>query len=516
MIALLVLVSARFCAHLLPHRAGKTVERQLPEGHDDNEWAVRRDCLVFLRSIGAVAEYVDAVVARLDGEVEHNSDVQAEAVRALGALPAYMLAEHAPASVQRVGAGSMADVVHETLSKLPPTVLAERCGAVLVAKLGSGQLDRSEEGSVRRGATDLLMIAAPAMIEQAQAALVEPPADWGAAPASADEFVRPAALAAAAPLAALLRCWPMQYIYFYGTDADEVAQKRAELFALVAPAACACVDAVAATADSAVLHEVYEEARRSSMATYKPFLDRAVRSDEATPYLAQAARLAALLAPRAAECAQPSADFGAVCARADAMTSKVQTLVAQVAKLTGTIVVPEPQYKSPSCAIEEMALAPGRAPGGALDATPLCDCVRSVLDCHDLGVVGRVLALLEAVDDEHGDVGRAGVECLLGTNLSVHLVRALCRFATPTPCGWADLLVNFVFIDITEPDLEKRHVCELQVRLGSLARARAEHDAAGECDRMTVARDMLALRGDAPTPPPYVRPLTAAHEMAQT
>lgn len=134
-----------------------------------------------------------------------------------------------------------------------------------------------------------------------------------------------------------------------------------------------------------------------------------------------------------------------------------------------------------------------------LDSTRLCDVLRGSIKCRDFNVLVFALDILENLDigdgehetagdrgsghaaaDSHdaggGDAGAAAAadddaprdeemrkerqRALPGVDLKyfgIKLLRIKCRFTEPTPGGWADLLVNFYFVD--DPF---KHVVEVQ------------------------------------------------------
>jgi hypothetical protein len=93
--------------------------------------------------------------------------------------------------------------------------------------------------------------------------------------------------------------------------------------------------------------------------------------------------------------------------------------------------------------------------------------------------------------DEFGDASRLeGIE----PRFRIRLIRIKCRFSAPTSGGWADLLVNFVFLD--DPS---KHICELQVQHETLLRVRKESNAHEKYNVFRSAFEILETVGHLPT-----------------
>ena len=128
---------------------------------------------------------------------------------------------------------------------------------------------------------------------------------------------------------------------------------------------------------------------------------------------------------------------------------------------------------------------PEHTPGEPPDASKLCDCLRGALMCKDFTVINSVVEMLVWLDHEMGDESRCeGIE----QRFRIRLIRSKCRFSEPTSGGWADLLVNFTFVD--DPS---KHVMELQVRwfhflcLKSRSFVSSEFEAESHFIRLNVA-----------------------------
>ena len=151
---------------------------------------------------------------------------------------------------------------------------------------------------------------------------------------------------------------------------------------------------------------------------------------------------------------ETEADFPTLIGHAQKHKEQFDAFVAMLSSKTGGSAQAAP-LKGPWRALEKMVLRPAHKAGGELDASLLCDCLRGALNYKDFTVINSVVELMTWLDDEMGDESRCeGIE----ERFRIRIIRIKCRFSLPTSGGWADLLVNFRFLD--DPS---KHVCELQV-----------------------------------------------------
>ena len=171
-------------------------------------------------------------------------------------------------------------------------------------------------------------------------------------------------------------------------------------------------------------------------------------------YLEGSDKLHMQLKQRKLSCMQATRSFPELYTHGAKLKAKYDDFVRLIAEKTGAVARSAP-LKGAWRAIEKMVLRPSHVPGGELNASSCCDCLRSSLICKDFTVVNSVVELLEWLDQELGDEAYTdGID----SEFRICLVRTKCRFSTPTSGGWADLLTNFSFVDDSS-----KHVIELQV-----------------------------------------------------
>jgi hypothetical protein len=81
----------------------------------------------------------------------------------------------------------------------------------------------------------------------------------------------------------------------------------------------------------------------------------------------------------------------------------------------------------------------------------VCDVVRGTMECQDFPTMLNVLRLLRDLDVKLSASGQTG-----GITEKICVVDSKERFSRPTPGGWADLMINFRFMD-------DKHICEVQL-----------------------------------------------------
>ena len=164
---------------------------------------------------------------------------------------------------------------------------------------------------------------------------------------------------------------------------------------------------------------------------------------------------------------------------------KFDQFLALIARLTGANAQAAP-LKGGWRALEKMVFQAGREKGGPLDASRLCDVLRGALNCKSFVEVVSVVDLLMLLDTSLSDAEDATRAESVDAQFHIRMLRVKDRFNTPTSGGWADLLINFVFVDDTQ-----EHVMELQVQHETLLRVRKEGSAHEKYAAFRTAFELL-------------------------
>ena len=244
----------------------------------------------------------------------------------------------------------------------------------------------------------------------------------------------------------------------------------------------------------------FEERKRGSLTQYRTILTRTRRDPTFPEFASVSKRLQQKLAARRDECVQqrPSGggalDFAELRSQAGKVKPQFDAFVEALATKCGAEKTAAP-LKGAWRAIEKMALRVesagekcGALKDGPLDAAPLCDVLRGSLQCKDFTMLLTAFELLEALDAEFGDVAQAR-----GLTQRIRLLRIKDRFTAPTAGGWADVLVNFVFVDD-----DSKHVCELQLQHESMLLVRKEGGGHEDYNEFRSAFELLEAVGTEP------------------
>ena len=331
----------------------------------------------------------------------------------------------------------------------------------------------------------------PVSLAIAAKALEADPKTWGAVPSASAPFQRPSAWSVAWPLVELLKSVQADGASLTNiwTKALPLAQ---QMFAMVVPLIAASDEAQRA------LLGCFEERKRGSLTQYTAILTRTRRDPTFPEFTSASKRLQQKLAARRGECVQqrPSGalDFAELRSQAGKVKPRFDAFLAALATKCGAERTAAP-LKGAWRAIEKMALRVGSAgekcgalKDGPLDATPLCDVLRGSLRCKDFTMLLTAFELLEALDNEFGDVSQAR-----GLTQRIRLLRIKDRFTAPTSGGWADVLVNFVFVDD-----ESTHVVELQLQHESMLLVRKEGGGHEDYNEFRSAYELLEAVGKEP------------------
>ena len=332
----------------------------------------------------------------------------------------------------------------------------------------------------------------------------------------AGEWLRPATAPPAKPMASLFHgMWTAAATLPDGVSAElcrSALKTDWEAFAPVAQKVLLTIVDQAKRSERyrGILRQVYYRERDWSVRKYRAQLDRVLTDTNCEEYLQISQRLREDLAPRVASCVQRHRDFITLLVHAAERRPRFNAFLELVATKTGSIAVPGP-IKGPWRALEKVVLRPGSTQAdSALDASHLCDCLRGSLICKDFTVISSVLEWLTSLDQ---DIGPKEQVEHVDSGFAIRLLRAKCRFTTPTSGGWADLLLNFVFVDD-----EEAHVVELQVQHETLLRVRKEGNAHEKYNSFRAAFEILETAGHAPVDSiseSYVRPVTLQKRVEQ-
>ena len=281
---------------------------------------------------------------------------------------------------------------------------------------------------------------------------------------------------------------------------------------LVVPAATLILEGIVAAARASeafvtVLKSVYEHERIGSLKNYSRQLSRVRTEATYFEYRFLLDEITPKLEPRRAECVQritttSSRDAGSAGAPATTLTGvsdsfmdlfehaakrkqKFDQFLALIARLTGANAQAAP-LKGGWRALEKMVFQAGREKGGPLDASRLCDVLRGALNCKSFVEVVSVVDLLMLLDTSLSDAEDATRAESVDAQFHIRMLRVKDRFNTPTSGGWADLLINFVFVDDTQ-----EHVMELQVQHETLLRVRKEGSAHEKYAAFRTAFELL-------------------------
>jgi hypothetical protein len=153
-----------------------------------------------------------------------------------------------------------------------------------------------------------------------------------------------------------------------------------------------------------------------------------------------------------------------LCAHGEAVASRYQSLLALVAKKTGSVFHTAGR-KELIRICEKLSMARSWEPGR------VCDVVRGAIECDDFTTMISVIRLLRDLDTElKRDAAETG-----GFMEGIIINRVRNRFGSPTSGGWADIMINFSFAH--DPN---RHICEVQIvhtRLYAVKRELGAHKA---------------------------------------
>ena len=241
-----------------------------------------------------------------------------------------------------------------------------------------------------------------------------------------------------------------------------------------------------------VLNKVFAKERKGSLAKYESQLHRISLDPNKREYEHLSDRLRAALQPRLEECCQSSKNYPELATQAVTLKPQFDAFVKMLAKKTGSIPLSAP-IKGPWRALEKMVLQSQHQPGQGvetLDASKLCDCLRGAIQCSDFASINTVLELLTYLDNDLGEPDRVEE---IEQRFRIRLIRAKCRFSQPTSGGWADLLINFRFLD--DPS---NHVAELQIQHAKLLLVRKEGNAHVKYNIFRSAFEILETVGEAP------------------
>ena len=322
----------------------------------------------------------------------------------------------------------------------------------------------------------------PSLRQQALDALrAAPDALWACALESGTKFQRPSQLEPALPIMRLLKSAPLTL----------------SIWRTVAPAAQLMLERiieVALQSETAVetLTAVYNHERLGSLKNYYRQLGR-VRT-EATYFEYQYLMddIAPKIERRNADCVQSYADFPTLYASAAARKPKLDAFLQKIATLTGAQAQMAP-LKGGWRALEKMTLSAEHKAGAGLDATRICDCLRGALNCKSFVEIVSIVDLLQVLDKSLSGDEEAERAEMVEKEYAIRILRLKDRFKTPTSGGWADLLINFVFVDDKD-----QHVMELQVQHETLLRVRKEGNAHEKYNIFRTAFEVLEAIGKPP------------------
>ena len=242
------------------------------------------------------------------------------------------------------------------------------------------------------------------------------------------------------------------------------------------------------------LRRVYEDERVGSLRNYADKIARVHREPSFPEFTALSQELNDFLKLRPGECKQSVSSFPLLRATALELKPDFDEFLHVLARKSGTTATPGP-LKGAWRAIEKMVLRDSHQNGSELDASLLCDVLRGGLVAESIAELLGALDLLKACDHEHGDATRsAGIDL---SKFKIRIIRTKCRFTRPTSGGWADLLVNFIFVN--DPS---KHIVELQLQHKQMLLTRKEGGAHSAYNTFRSAYELLETIGMAPKDQP--------------
>merc|ERR1711971_80387 len=149
---------------------------------------------------------------------------------------------------------------------------------------------------------------------------------------------------------------------------------------------------------------------------------------------------------------------------------------------------------------EKLVLRPGAAAKieseglDAIDASTLVDVLRGSLECPDFTEIVFILDLLELLDVDIGDPVKAKAQGWDLEKFQIRVVNIKNRFDTPTSGGWADAMVNFVFVHGDDT----HHVMELQLQHAQMLVVRKEGKAHDQYNKFRSAFELMEAVGSEP------------------
>ena len=315
-----------------------------------------------------------------------------------------------------------------------------------------------------------------------------------ALPTSIEEWARPADLA---PAQLIAKSWRKLWDKHHGTPPQSIV---AQVWKLRAPAARRIlellVEAIKQDPQSIkILHKVFNVERQGSLTKYRKQLQRIFTDPNIREYLQLSKELRRKLASRmtAGERRQINRNYVDLVDSASKLKVQFDQFVQMLAKKTGATAIQAP-VKGPWRVLEKIVFRQEHEPGddlAQLDASSICDCLRGAIQCPDFSTISSVVELLTWLDNS--DMGQPDRVEEIEKTFRIRLIRAKCRFSKPTSGGWADLLINFRFLD----DASK-HVAELQIQHAKLLLVRKEDNAHVKYNIFRSAYEILETIGQPP------------------
>ena len=235
-----------------------------------------------------------------------------------------------------------------------------------------------------------------------------------------------------------------------------------------------------------VLLREYNQQRMGSLKLYKDNLMRARRDVTYSEFERKATALGVAIEPRKPLRVQKVSTLPELTEHCAKMQNRFDGLLALLAARTRATVMRAP-LKGLWRSFEKLLLRPKPS----LDCSELCDPLRGALEGVDFNVLTFALEMLTYLDVELGDPDKCG-----GIDLEMYGIRLLRikdRFRKPTSGGWADALINFVFVNDPE-----QLVCELQLQHAALFVVRSEGKAHSAYNSFRSAFEVLESIGKAP------------------
>merc|ERR1712010_297860 len=198
---------------------------------------------------------------------------------------------------------------------------------------------------------------------------------------------------------------------------------------------------------------------------------------------------------------QTISSFPKLYAAAHALSARFNDFLAKLAKKCSGAKALKAPLKGIGRALEKLVLRPGAAAKikseglDAIDASTLVDVLRGSLECPDFTEIVFILDLLELLDVELGDPGKAKAQGWDLEKFQIRIMNIKNRFDTPTSGGWADAMVNFVFAHGDDT----HHVMELQLQHAQMLVVRKEGKAHDQYNSFRSAFELMEAVGSEPS-----------------